>query len=166
MHAPHHSLTIRHAGDANQLPPVGPGTVLEAALQSCVVPVIDLQQIFRQECNSAIVACAHAVNAGQFPDFARDQIPAHQVSVCGLTAQKERAQDHASVSTLVAGQYPKFMWDQMACRMSWWSCNSPLSACCEVRLYRPKQDDPGCHWWAAGECSWQNMGASRPGCPA
>ena len=46
---------------------MGPGGVLEAAIASGVVPVVDLRQIFRQAQESAIVTSAHAVNTGEFP---------------------------------------------------------------------------------------------------
>lgn len=36
------------AGDAEQLPPVGPGSVLRAIMEAGVVPVVDLRKIFRQ----------------------------------------------------------------------------------------------------------------------
>ena len=35
-------------GDADQLPPVGPGSVLRDIMESGVVPVVDLRKIFRQ----------------------------------------------------------------------------------------------------------------------
>ena len=53
----------------DQLPPVGPGTVLSAAIQSGVIPVIDLREIFRQAEKSGIVAAAHAVQQGKFPNL-------------------------------------------------------------------------------------------------
>ena len=55
------------AGDVDQLPPVGPGTVLADAIRSGVVPVIDLREIFRQAQQSAIVGAAHAILSGSLP---------------------------------------------------------------------------------------------------
>ena len=60
-----------HAGDVDQLPPVGPGTVLHSAIQSGVVPVVELHDIFRQAQQSQITTSAHAVNCGRFPDLHR-----------------------------------------------------------------------------------------------
>ena len=57
------------AGDVDQLPPVGPGTVLAAAIQSGMIPVVDLREIFRQAQQSQIVTSAHAVQQGKFPDL-------------------------------------------------------------------------------------------------
>ncbi|KAL3161913.1 hypothetical protein ABBQ38_008998 [Trebouxia sp. C0009 RCD-2024] len=51
-------------GDVDQLPPVGPGRVLSDAIQSGVIPGVDLRQIFRQAQQSNIVRTAHAVNRG------------------------------------------------------------------------------------------------------
>ena len=70
---------MRGAGDADQLPPVGPGGVLEAAIASGMIPVIDLRQIFRQAQESAIVTSAHAVNSGHFPDLT--PVPPHLLQV-------------------------------------------------------------------------------------
>ena len=98
----HHSRTPWCTGDADQLPPVGPGTVLEAALQSGVVPVINLQQIFRQASNSAIISCAHAVNAGQFPGFSQAFIPAPK-QVCLSTLQLVKARSKLQSRRLHAG---------------------------------------------------------------
>ena len=52
------------AGDVDQLPAVGPGSVLSDAIQSKVIPGVDLRQIFRQAQQSNIVRTAHAVNEG------------------------------------------------------------------------------------------------------
>ncbi len=68
-------------GDSDQLPPVGPGGVLEAAIASGTVPVVDLRQIFRQAQESAIVTSAHAVNCGEFP-------PLHPVPAASVQVQK------------------------------------------------------------------------------
>ena len=57
-------------GDVDQLPPVGPGGILDAMISSGVVPVIDLREIFRQEATSSIVTSALAVRSGQYPNTA------------------------------------------------------------------------------------------------
>lgn len=54
-------------GDVDQLPPVGPGGILDAMISSGVVPVIDLREIFRQEMTSTIVTSALAVRSGAYP---------------------------------------------------------------------------------------------------
>ncbi|MCR3922750.1 MAG: ATP-dependent RecD-like DNA helicase [Firmicutes bacterium] len=54
-------------GDMDQLPSVGPGNVLRDITTSGAVPVVRLEQIFRQSDHSTIVSNAHAVNKGQMP---------------------------------------------------------------------------------------------------
>ena len=60
-------------GDADQLPPVGPGSVFRDLLSSGVVPTSELHEIFRQAQESAIITGAHAINQGEFPALARMQ---------------------------------------------------------------------------------------------
>lgn len=55
-------------GDADQLPPVGPGAVLRDLIASRRVPTVRLQRIFRQAGESLIVRNAHRVNAGEVPE--------------------------------------------------------------------------------------------------
>jgi len=56
-------------GDADQLPPVGPGNMFSDVIRSGVVPVIALTEIFRQAQDSGIIRCAHDVNNGIIPDL-------------------------------------------------------------------------------------------------
>ena len=59
-------------GDADQLPSVGPGSVLHDLLASEKVPSSRLTELFRQARSSAIVVNAHRVNAGEMPDPRHD----------------------------------------------------------------------------------------------
>ena len=52
-------------GDKDQLPSVGPGTLLRDIIESGTVDVVRLDEIFRQEKESLIVVNAHRVNQGQ-----------------------------------------------------------------------------------------------------
>lgn len=54
-------------GDVDQLPPVGPGNFLRDLIDSGVVPLTTLDQIYRQEADSNIITNAHAVNRGEMP---------------------------------------------------------------------------------------------------
>jgi exodeoxyribonuclease V alpha subunit len=54
-------------GDADQLPPVGAGRVLDDLLESEAVPAVRLTEIFRQARRSLIVRAAHAINHGEPP---------------------------------------------------------------------------------------------------
>lgn len=51
-------------GDADQLPSVGAGSVLQQIIMSGVVPVVKLTDIFRQGSNKTIIDNAYAVNSG------------------------------------------------------------------------------------------------------
>lgn len=62
-----HGARLVLVGDADQLPPVGPGNFLRDVIGSHRVPTIQLTEIFRQAQQSDIVMNAHAVNAGQMP---------------------------------------------------------------------------------------------------
>lgn len=55
-------------GDADQLPSVGAGCVLQSLLTSGIIPTVQLTEIFRQSLESRIVAGAHAVLEGKTPD--------------------------------------------------------------------------------------------------
>ncbi|HXG12407.1 MAG TPA: ATP-dependent RecD-like DNA helicase [Gemmataceae bacterium] len=57
-------------GDVDQLPSVGPGTVLADIIASKTVPVVRLTEIFRQAGRSWIVRAAHQVNQGELPESA------------------------------------------------------------------------------------------------
>ena len=55
-------------GDVDQLPSVGAGNILHDLIDSGVIPVVRLTQIFRQAGDSMIVVNAHRVNHGEFPE--------------------------------------------------------------------------------------------------
>lgn len=72
----HHLLKAipRHAtfimvGDVNQLPSVGAGNVLNDVISSGKVPVVELNEIFRQARQSSIIVNAHKINSGIVPSF-------------------------------------------------------------------------------------------------
>ena len=54
-------------GDIDQLPSVGPGSVLAEVIASGAVDVIRLTRIFRQAESSLIVVNAHRLNRGEMP---------------------------------------------------------------------------------------------------
>ncbi len=57
-------------GDRDQLPSVGPGSVLRDVIASGLVPVAELREVHRQARASLIVANAHRINHGEMPDTA------------------------------------------------------------------------------------------------
>jgi exodeoxyribonuclease V alpha subunit len=62
----HAGLTL--VGDVDQLPSVGPGTALHDLIESGVVPIMRLTEVFRKAANSQIITNAHRVRGGQMPD--------------------------------------------------------------------------------------------------
>jgi len=54
-------------GDVDQLPSVGPGSVLKDLMASGIVHVSQLKDIFRQAQDSMIVVNAHNINQGNYP---------------------------------------------------------------------------------------------------
>ena len=57
-------------GDVDQLPSVGPGSVLRHLIESGVMPVVRLTEVFRQAARSRIITTAHQINQGFLPEFA------------------------------------------------------------------------------------------------
>jgi exodeoxyribonuclease V alpha subunit len=68
---PESSLVL--VGDADQLPSVGPGCVLNDIIRSGSVPVMELNEIFRQAEASRIVVNAHRINIGLMPEKQPEQ---------------------------------------------------------------------------------------------
>ena len=56
-------------GDVNQLPSVGAGNVLKDIIASGAVPVVELNEIFRQAKESLIIVNAHKINSGILPSL-------------------------------------------------------------------------------------------------
>lgn len=54
-------------GDSDQLPPVGAGNVLHDIIESHLLPVVALTQVFRQAMESLIVTNAHRIVGGEYP---------------------------------------------------------------------------------------------------
>jgi exodeoxyribonuclease V alpha subunit len=75
-------------GDVDQLPSVGPGSVLADVIASGAVPVVRLTEIFRQARQSRIVTTAYDVNQGRMPDLCT---PAAESDFYFIEAQKPEA---------------------------------------------------------------------------
>ena len=56
-------------GDSDQLPSVGPGNVLKDLIESNVVPMVKLTEIYRQAQESQIIVNAHQINQGEQIDL-------------------------------------------------------------------------------------------------
>ncbi len=99
VRAVHPAAHLLLVGDADQLPSVGPGSVLADILASEVIPQIHLTELFRQARESAIIVTAHGVRAGETPPlrseptsdffFLRAEAPdAAQRTVADLVARR------------------------------------------------------------------------------
>jgi exodeoxyribonuclease V alpha subunit len=60
-------------GDVFQLPSVGPGNVLSDFIESNQIPVVHLDEIFRQGEGSLIVVNAHRIHQGEMPILVREE---------------------------------------------------------------------------------------------
>ena len=67
---PEHAALLL-VGDVDQLPSVGPGSVLAGIIDSERVPTVRLTEIFRQAESSRIVVNAHRINRGVSPEYPR-----------------------------------------------------------------------------------------------
>ena len=65
---PEHAALLL-VGDVDQLPSVGPGSVLADVIGSERVPTVRLTEIFRQAESSRIVVNAHRINRGESPEY-------------------------------------------------------------------------------------------------
>ncbi len=91
-------------GDADQLPSVGAGNVLEDVLGSQSVGSARLTHIFRQARESMIVVNAHRVNNGQFPQAAEKKPPEADFF---WVEQDDPAAVRDLIATLVAERIPQ-----------------------------------------------------------
>ncbi|HVN98085.1 MAG TPA: ATP-dependent RecD-like DNA helicase, partial [Syntrophorhabdaceae bacterium] len=69
--------TLILVGDVDQLPSVGPGNVLRDIIEAGIMPVVRLNEIFRQSQRSMIIVNAHRVNHGEMPELERKTEHAH-----------------------------------------------------------------------------------------
>ena len=91
-------------GDVNQLPSVGAGNVLKDIIASGLVPVVELNEIFRQAMGSLIITNAHRINQGEFP---RIPDPKEETLQDFYFIQKEKPEDVlATILDLVTNRIP------------------------------------------------------------
>jgi len=73
MHSLVKALPVRSGlilvGDVDQLPSVGPGMVLQNLIESGIVPVVRLTEVFRQAAGSHIISNAHRIRQGEMPEL-------------------------------------------------------------------------------------------------
>jgi len=89
-------------GDADQLPSVGPGSLLRDLIASASVPVVRLTEIFRQAKESTIVVNAHRVNRGESP-----HLVSFGMADFAFIELEDPAAIQDRVTTLVISEIPK-----------------------------------------------------------
>jgi exodeoxyribonuclease V alpha subunit len=98
---PHSHLIL--VGDVDQLPSVGPGSVLRDLIESGVVPKAVLKRIFRQERESLIVVNAHRILLGQSLVLSNEKESSDFV----FLARESEDDILAQVKTLVREEIPR-----------------------------------------------------------
>jgi len=90
-------------GDADQLPSVGPGRVLQDIIASKTISVAHLDEVFRQAATSRIITNAHLINQGKMPEF-----PASgEMSDCYFVEADDPEKTLALVGRMVKQSIPK-----------------------------------------------------------
>lgn len=89
-------------GDVDQLPSVGPGSVLRDLIESSAVEVVRLTEIFRQARESRIIVNAHRINQGEMPVMGEPDSDSDFFFI----ARDEPEEVLAAVRTLVARRIP------------------------------------------------------------
>lgn len=98
---PNHARVVL-VGDTNQLPSVGAGNVLKDIIASGSIPVVILNEIYRQAAGSQIITNAHKINQGNFPDVSNQM-----ESDFFFIENEEPEEVLKSIVTLVSNRLPK-----------------------------------------------------------
>ncbi len=106
------SARVVLVGDVDQLPSVGPGRVLADVIESRVVPVVRLTEVFRQARSSRIVTAAHAIDAGQLPPL---DSPGEALSDFYFIETSDRERTAETILKLVQDRVPqRFAMDPLS----------------------------------------------------
>jgi len=89
-------------GDVDQLQSVGPGSVLKDLMESGVVPVVRLTEVFRQAAGSQIIVTAHRIRGGLMPELSQGA-----ESDFHFIARDEPEQIIATLEDLVRNRIPR-----------------------------------------------------------
>ena len=95
------------AGDVDQLPPVGPGFVLADMINSGVLPVVRLTEIFRQAESSMIIVNAHRINRGEFTIPAYESVAGAELSDFYVVPSERTADIQRRLLLVVAERIPE-----------------------------------------------------------
>ncbi len=85
-------------GDVDQLPSVGPGTVLADVIASGAVATVRLTEIFRQAARSLIIVNAHRIHDGDMPELGAVPSPSSATSSSASPSSSSSASASASAS--------------------------------------------------------------------
>lgn len=96
--------TLILVGDVNQLPSVGAGNVLKDIIASGAVPVVELNEIFRQAKESLIIVNAHRINNGEIPPLKSSR---EKLDDFYFIEQQEPEEVLKTVLDLVNGRIPR-----------------------------------------------------------
>ncbi len=99
-------------GDRDQLPSVGPGSVLHDMIASGRIAVTNLTEIYRQEEGSRIVYNAHAVNQGFMPELNHEK--SEELADFYWIEQSDPQRVNEMIATMIAERIPaKSQFDPM-----------------------------------------------------
>jgi len=133
-------------GDVDQLPSVGPGHVLSDVIESGILPVVRLTEVYRQAANSRIITNAHRINQGLMPDL----FPADESSDFYFIERSDPERIAQTVLELLQDRIPKrFKLDslndvQVLSPMNRGSLGiAELNKRLQAALNPPRIDEPG-----------------------
>lgn len=140
----------RHAhlilvGDIDQLPSVGPGSVLRDLIESATAPVVRLTEVFRQASGSQIINFAHLINSGTLPSFKETPTDSDFFHI----AREDPERIAETILQMVSDRIPKrFSLDpfrdvQVLCPMNRGSLGTrSLNVALQETLNPPRSDQP------------------------
>lgn len=94
-------------GDVDQLPSVGPGSVLGDVIASGAVATVRLTTIFRQAARSLIVTNAHRINSGELPELGAPPASGPDERDFFFLEEPDAVKASALVRDLVTARLPK-----------------------------------------------------------
>ena len=94
-------------GDIDQLPSVGPGSILKDLIESETIQTVHLDKIFRQAAKSKIILNAHRVNKGE-PFLSKDDIEQETNKDFFYIKHKSQEEILREVISLCTGRLEKF----------------------------------------------------------
>ncbi len=83
------NMSLILVGDVDQLPSVGPGTILRDIISSDIFPTARLTKIQRQAEGSDIINMAHDINNGRFPNISNPPKDVFSYNVTGMTGDEQ-----------------------------------------------------------------------------